>query len=49
MKVKSFTVTIPSDLLEWLREYKQEKCVSLSALVTKLLTEWRASNDFTAR
>lgn len=41
MTVSNLTVTIPSELLAWLRDYKQRKCISISAFIGKLLQEWR--------
>lgn len=45
MTVSNLTVTIPSELLAWLREYKHKKCISISALVAQLIKQWRSKED----
>ncbi len=41
----NLTLTIPHDLADWLKEYKRRHCLSLSAVVTKLLEKWRSDKD----
>lgn len=45
MTVSNLTVTIPSELLAWLRDYKQRKCISISAFVAQLIKQWRNKED----
>lgn len=45
MTVSNLTVTIPSELLAWLRDYKQRKCISISAFVAQLIQKWRDKED----
>lgn len=39
-KTSNFTITISKELGVWLRAYKEKYCVSVSAIVHKLLKEW---------
>lgn len=45
MTVSNLTVTIPSELLAWLRDYKTQKCISISALIARLIEQWRSEED----
>ena len=41
----NLTLTVPNDLADWLKEYKRQHCVSLSAVITKILEKWRAKES----
>jgi len=41
-KTSNFTITISKEFGVWLRAYKEKYCVSVSAIVHKLLKEWIA-------
>lgn len=41
----NLTLTIPHELAEWLKEYKKRNCVSLSAIITKILETWRSKKE----
>lgn len=43
MSAPTLTVTIPKDLQEWLKDYKQHNCINISAVITRLLIKWRES------
>ena len=43
--MKKMTFSLPVELAEWLKDYKHKHLVSLSAVVARLLSEWRAAND----
>ena len=40
-KYTNLTFTVPHELADWLKEYKQRHFVSLSAVITKLIQDWR--------
>ena len=42
-KTSNFTITISKEFGVWLRAYKEKYCVSVSAIVHKLLKEWIAN------
>jgi hypothetical protein len=41
----NLTLTIPHDLADWLKEYKRQHCISLSAVITKILEKWRQQKN----
>ena len=41
----NITFTVPHELAEWLKEYKKRHFVSLSAVITKLIQDWRETLD----
>ena len=42
---KNLTLTIPKELFNWLKEYKKQNYVSLSAIITDLIQEWRLRHE----
>lgn len=44
-KYKNLTVVLPTELYSWLIAYKKRRYISLSALVTDLIKEWREKNE----
>ena len=43
--MKKITLSFPAELAEWLKEYKKSHYISISALVSGLLQEWRGAKN----
>lgn len=41
--MKKITLSFPEELTVWLKEYKKSHYISISALVSGLLQEWRGA------